>query len=117
MLGQLLVNFENNQVASCSESHKFDDFRVGDVVKVEIMIDGIRTQMFEGLCMGIKNRRNRSSFLIRRIDGSKVEKNFQRYSPLIKSIKVVKQGSTRRAKMYYVRHTIGKFKVKVKNIK
>ena len=91
---------------------KIPDFFPGDVIKVGVRItEGKkdRIQYFEGVCIARKNRDINSSFTVRKISfGEGVERTFALYSPIISSIKVVRSGEVRRAKLYYLRDRKGK---------
>ena len=93
-------------------SKKFPEFFPGDIVKVGVRItEGKREriQYFEGVCIAKKNRDINSSFTIRKISfGEGVERTFALYSPIIGSIKVIRSGKVRRAKLYYLRDRTGK---------
>ena len=88
------------------------DFNQGDTVLVEIVVkegDRERTQPFEGVVIGIKNRGLNSAFTVRKISsGVGVERTFQTHSPLIKSIKVKRKGKVRQSKLYYLRERSGR---------
>ena len=91
---------------------KIPEFFPGDTVKIGVKIaEGKRTriQYFEGVCIAKKNRDINSSFTVRKISfGEGVERTFALYSPAIGSIKVVRSGQVRRAKLYYLRDRKGK---------
>ena len=91
---------------------KHPDFFPGDIVKVGVRItEGKREriQYFEGVCIAKKNRDINSSFTVRKISfGEGVERTFALYSPIVDSIKVVRSGKVRRAKLYYLRDRTGK---------
>ena len=91
---------------------KIPDFFAGDVVKVGVRItEGKkdRIQFFEGVCIAKKNRDLNSSFTVRKISfGEGVERTFALYSPIVDTIKVVRSGKVRRAKLYYLRDRTGK---------
>ena len=91
---------------------KIPEFFPGDVVKVGVRItEGKkeRIQYFEGVCIAKKNRDLNSSFTVRKISfGEGVERTFALYSPNVDSIKVVRSGKVRRAKLYYLRDRKGK---------
>ena len=91
---------------------KIPDFFPGDVVKVGVRItEGKkeRVQYFEGVCIAKKNRDLNSSFTVRKISfGEGVERTFPLYGTLIDSIKVIRSGKVRRAKLYYLRDRTGK---------
>ena len=68
-----------------------------------------RIQYFEGVCIAKKNRDINSSFTVRKISfGEGVERTFALYSPIVDTIKVVRSGKVRRAKLYYLRDRTGK---------
>ena len=88
------------------------DFKVGDTVRVAVMIeegDKTRVQAFEGIVIARKGSGIKETFTVRHISfGEGVERVFQLYSPHIDSIKVVKKGKVKRARLYYLRKRIGK---------
>ena len=100
---------------------KFREFFPGDIVKVGVRItEGKREriQYFEGVCIAKKNRDINSSFTIRKISfGEGVERTFALYSPIIGSIKVIRSGKVRKAKLYYLRDRTGKSARIVEKIK
>ena len=91
---------------------KITDFSPGDTIKVGVkIVEGKREriQFFEGVCIAKKNRDLNSSFTVRKISfGEGVERTFALYSPNVDSIKVVRSGKVRRAKLYYLRDRKGK---------
>jgi len=91
---------------------KIPEFFPGDIVKVGVRItEGKRDriQYFEGVCIAKKNRDINSSFTVRKISfGEGVERTFALYSPIVDSIKVIRSGKVRRAKLYYLRDRTGK---------
>ena len=91
---------------------KIPQFYPGDVVKVGVRItEGKkeRIQYFEGVCIAKKSRDLNSSFTVRKISfGEGVERTFPLYGTLIDSIKVIRSGKVRRAKLYYLRDRTGK---------
>ena len=93
-------------------SKKITDFSPGDTIKVGVkIIEGKRerVQYFEGVCIAKKNRDINSSFTVRKISfGEGVERTFALYSPNLSSIKVVRSGKVRKAKLYYLRDRKGK---------
>jgi large subunit ribosomal protein L19 len=94
------------------EKKKIPNFFAGDTIKVGVrIVEGKREriQSFEGVCIAKKNRDINSSFTVRKISfGEGVERTFALYSPIIGSIKVVRSGQVRRAKLYYLRDRKGK---------
>ena len=91
---------------------KIPDFFPGDVVKVGVRItEGKkeRIQFFEGVCIAKKNRDLNSSFTVRKISfGEGVERTFPLFGTVIDSIKIIRSGKVRRAKLYYLRDRTGK---------
>ena len=91
---------------------KITDFSAGDTIKVGVkIVEGKREriQYFEGVCIAKKNRDLNSSFTVRKISfGEGVERTFALYSPNVDSIKVIRSGKVRRAKLYYLRDRKGK---------
>ena len=99
-------------VAKISAAKKLPNFYPGDIIKVGVKItEGKRDriQYFEGVCIAKKNRDINSSFTVRKISfGEGVERTFALYSPIVDSIKVIRSGQVRRAKLYYLRDRTGK---------
>ena len=91
---------------------KITDFSPGDTIKVGVkIVEGKREriQFFEGVCIAKKNRDINSSFTVRKISfGEGVERTFALYSPNVDSIKVIRSGQVKRAKLYYLRDRKGK---------
>ena len=91
---------------------KLPEFFPGDIIKVGVRItEGKRDriQYFEGVCIAKKNRDLNSSFTVRKISfGEGVERTFALYSSIVYSIKVIRSGKVRRAKLYYLRNRTGK---------
>ena len=104
------INIAN--VKKISAEKKLPDFFPGDIIKVGVKItEGKRDriQYFEGVCIAKKNRDLNSSFTVRKISfGEGVERTFALYSPIVGSIKVIRSGKVRRAKLYYLRDRTGK---------
>ena len=93
-------------------SKKITEFSSGDTIKVGVkIVEGKREriQYFEGVCIAKKNRDLNSSFTVRKISfGEGVERTFPLYGTLIDTIKVIRSGKVRRAKLYYLRDRTGK---------
>ena len=91
---------------------KIPEFFAGDTVKVGVrIVEGKREriQYFEGVCIAKKNRNINSSFTVRKISfGEGVERTFALYSPIVGSIKVIRSGKVKKAKLYYLRDRKGK---------
>jgi len=92
--------------------NKIPEFSAGDTIKVGVrIVEGKREriQYFEGVCIAKKNRNINSSFTVRKISfGEGVERTFALYSPIVGSIKVIRSGKVKRAKLYYLRDRKGK---------
>ncbi len=99
-------------IAKILTTKKTPDFSPGDTIKVGVrIVEGKkeRIQYFEGVCIARKNRDINSSFTVRKISfGEGVERTFALYSPVVDSIKVIRSGKVRRAKLYYLRDRTGK---------
>jgi len=104
------INLHN--VKKILSEKKIPEFYPGDVVKVGVRItEGKkeRIQYFEGVCIAKRSRDLNSSFTVRKISfGEGVERTFPLYGTLIDSIKVIRSGKVRRAKLYYLRDRTGK---------
>ena len=91
---------------------KIPEFFPGDIIKVGVRItEGKRDriQYFEGVCIAKKNRDINSSFTVRKISfGEGVERTFALFSSIVDSIKIIRSGKVRRAKLYYLRDRTGK---------
>ncbi|MHC5033653.1 MAG: 50S ribosomal protein L19 [Planctomycetota bacterium] len=87
-------------------------FSVGDTLDVGVKISEAgreRTQVFTGTCIARKGSGNRETFTVRRIvQGEGVERIFPLHSPSVQSIKVVRRGRVRRAKLNYLRDRVGR---------
>lgn len=109
-----LKKFENRQMEKLSEGKKIPAFSPGDTVKVNVRIkEGSRerVQAYEGVCIARHSNDGdvNASFTVRKISlGEGVERVFPLYSPRIDSIELVRRGSVRRAKLYYLRDRRGK---------
>ena len=110
-----MKNIEEINKASVKKiltTKKIPEFFAGDTVKVGVrIVEGKREriQYFEGVCIAKKNRDINSSFTVRKISfGEGVEITFALYSPIVGSIKVIRSGQVRRAKLYYLRDRKGK---------
>ena len=107
-----IEDINRHNVKKILSEKKIPDFFPGDVVKVGVRItEGKkeRIQYFEGVCIAKKNRDLNSSFTVRKISfGEGVERTFPLYGTVIDSIKVIRSGKVRRAKLYYLRDRTGK---------
>jgi len=107
-----IEDINKEAVSKILTTKKIPDFSPGDTIKVGVrIVEGKkeRIQFFEGVCIARKNRDINSSFTVRKISfGEGVERTFALYSPVVDSIKVIRSGKVRRAKLYYLRDRTGK---------
>lgn len=108
-----LQKFEARQIEKFQAEKTIPDFAPGDTVKVNVKIrEGTRerVQAYEGVCIARSGTNNSSaSFTVRKISlGEGVERVFPLHSPRIESIELIRRGSVRRAKLYYLRDLRGK---------
>ena len=99
-------------IKKITANKKITEFSPGDTIKVGVkIVEGKREriQYFEGVCIAKKNRDLNSSFTVRKISfGEGVERTFALYSPNVDTVKVIRSGKVRRAKLYYLRDRKGK---------
>jgi large subunit ribosomal protein L19 len=108
----LIQQLEQEQVAKLSAGKDIPDFGPGDTVIVNVKVvegERSRVQGYEGVCIARSGRGLNQNFTVRKISyGEGVERVFPLYSPMIDSIKLVRRGKVRRAKLYYLRGLRGK---------
>lgn len=108
----LIEQFEKEQAAAIAAKRAVPDFAPGDTVVVNVkVVEGERTrvQAYEGVVLARSGGGLNENFTVRKMSyGEGVERVFPIYSPLIDSIKVVRRGVVRRAKLYYLRKLTGK---------
>ena len=108
----LIQTLEKEQVAKLSANKNIPDFEPGDTVLVNVkVVEGERTrvQAYEGVCIARSGRGLNENFTVRKISyGEGVERVFPIHAPMIDSIKIVRRGKVRRAKLYYLRGLRGK---------
>ena len=108
----LLKELETEHVAKLSAGKEIPDFQPGDTLLVNVKVvegERSRVQAYEGVCIGRAGAGINENFTVRKISyGEGVERVFPLYSPMIDSIKVVRKGKVRRAKLYYLRGRRGK---------
>lgn len=107
-----LQKFEAKQLEALKAGKKLPSFSPGDTLKVNVkIIEGTneRVQAYEGVCIAREGSGLNESFTVRKISyGEGVERVFPLYSPRVDSIEIVRRGSVRRAKLYYLRDRRGK---------
>ncbi len=108
----IIEQLNKEQVAKLTEGKEYPAFQPGDTLQVNVKVkEGERTrvQAYEGVCIGRSGGGLDEFFTVRKISyGEGVERVFPLYSPMIDSIKVVRKGKVRRAKLYYLRDRRGK---------
>ncbi|MBP0579598.1 50S ribosomal protein L19 [Labrys portucalensis] len=108
----LIQTIEQEEIARLSAGKDIPEFQPGDTVIVNVKVkEGERTrvQAYEGVCIARDGGGLQESFTVRKISyGEGVERVFPLYSPMIDSIKLVRRGKVRRAKLYYLRDRRGK---------
>jgi len=108
----MLQKIEHDNMTKLAAGKRLDKFSHGDTVKVNVrIIEGTteRVQAFEGIVIGIRNAGQRSAFTVRKIShGEGVERVFPLYSPRLDSVELIRKGTVRRAKLYYLRGLTGK---------
>jgi large subunit ribosomal protein L19 len=108
----IIEALEREQLEKLSASKEIPEFGPGDTIVVSVKVvegDRTRLQAYEGVCIGRSGGGLNESFTVRKISyGEGVERVFPLYSPVVDSIKVVRRGKVRRAKLYYLRERRGK---------
>lgn len=108
----IIAQLEKEQAAIVAAQRPVPDFAPGDTVIVNVKVkegDRSRVQAYEGVCIARSGGGLNENFTVRKMSyGEGVERVFPVYSPMIDSIKVVRRGKVRRAKLYYLRGRTGK---------
>ena len=108
----IIAQLEAEQVAIVAAKRAVPDFDAGDTVIVNVKVvegDRSRVQAYEGVVIGRSGGGINENFTVRKLSyGEGVERIFPVYSPMIDSIKVVRHGRVRRAKLYYLKGRTGK---------
>ena len=108
----IIEQLDQEQVAKLSAGREIPDFEPGDTVIVNVKVkegERSRVQAYEGVCIARSGGGLNENFTVRKISyGEGVERVFPLYAPMIDSIKVVRRGKVRRAKLYYLRGLRGK---------
>ena len=106
----LIEKIEKDEAARVIGEKTHPDFDQGDTLKVHVRIkegERERIQVFEGVCLGRSGAGLQESFTVRKISfGEGVERVFPLYSPNVEQVEVVRRGTVRRAKLYYLRNPI-----------
>ena len=108
----VIQQLEQEQLKKLAAGKEIPDFGPGDTIIVNVKVvegERSRVQAYEGVCIGRSGGGLNESFTVRKISyGEGVERVFPLYSPMIDSIKLVRKGKVRRAKLYYLRGRRGK---------
>jgi large subunit ribosomal protein L19 len=108
----IIQELDKEQLEKLSAGKTIPEFGPGDTVIVNVKVvegERSRVQAYEGVCIGRHGGGIHESFTVRKISyGEGVERVFPIYSPMIDSIKLVRRGKVRRAKLYYLRGLRGK---------
>jgi|SRR5690606_29833519 large subunit ribosomal protein L19 len=108
----IIEQLDQEQMGNLTSSKQIPDFAPGDTLQVNVKVvegDRVRLQAYEGVCIARAGGGINENFTVRKISyGEGVERVFPLYSPLVDSIKVVRKGRVRRAKLYYLRGRRGK---------
>ena len=114
----IIQQLEAEQAAKIEAKRQLPEFSPGDTVRVNVRVtEGTRTrvQAYEGVCIARSGGGINESFTVRKISyGEGVERKFPVHSPRVAKVEVVKQGKVRRAKLYYLRHRMGKEATNIK---
>src|SRR5947207_5451930 len=112
LLVNLIQQLEKEQFDKLAATKTIPEFGPGDTVVVNVKVvegDRTRIQAYEGVCIGRSGHGLNESFTVRKISyGEGVERVFPLLAPMIDSIKLVRRGKVRRAKLYYLRGLRGK---------
>ena len=108
----LIQTLEAEELALLTAVRSVPEFQPGDTLVVNVKVkegDRTRVQAYEGVCISRSGGGVQESFTVRKISyGEGVERVFPVHSPNIDSIKVLRRGKVRRAKLYYLRDRRGK---------
>lgn len=108
----IIAQLEKEQAAVVAAQRAVPEFGPGDTVIVNVKVkegDRSRVQAYEGVCIARSGGGLNENFTVRKMSyGEGVERVFPVFSPMIDSIKVVRRGAVRRAKLYYLRGRTGK---------
>ena len=108
----IIRQLEAEQAAKIEEKRKLPEFQPGDTVQVNVKVkegERSRVQAYEGVVIARNGGGLNQSFTVRKISyGEGVERVFPLFSPNLDSIKVIRKGKVRRAKLYYLRDRRGK---------
>jgi large subunit ribosomal protein L19 len=108
----IIETLERDEIAKLTAARQIPDFQPGDTLQVNVKVvegERSRVQAYEGVCIARSGSGINENFTVRKISyGEGVERVFPAYSPMIESVKVIRRGKVRRAKLYYLRDRRGK---------
>jgi len=108
----IIDQIDKEEISRVAGSKEIPEFAPGDTVRVNVKVvegERSRVQAFEGVCIARGGKGLNQSFTVRKISyGEGVERVFPLYAPAVDSIKLVRRGAVRRAKLYYLRDLRGK---------
>ena len=108
----IIETLERDEIAKLTAARQIPDFQPGDTLQVNVKVvegERSRVQAYEGVCIARSGSGINENFTVRKISyGEGVERVFPVYSPMIESVKVIRRGKVRRAKLYYLRNLRGK---------
>ena len=108
----IIETLERDEIAKLTAARQIPDFQPGDTLQVNVKVvegERSRVQAYEGVCIARSGSGINENFTVRKISyGEGVERVFPIYSPMIESVKVIRRGKVRRAKLYYLRDRRGK---------
>ena len=108
----IIETLERDEIAKLTAVRQIPDFQPGDTLQVNVKVvegERSRVQAYEGVCIARSGSGINENFTVRKISyGEGVERVFPVYSPMIESVKVIRRGKVRRAKLYYLRDRRGK---------
>ncbi len=107
-----MQKLEKEYMAELLAKRAVPEFSPGDTLRVFVKVkegQRERTQAYEGVCIARKNAGVNSSFTVRKISfGEGVERVFPLFAPIVDKVEIVRKGSVRRAKLYYLRDRRGR---------
>lgn len=107
-----LQKLEAKQLEKYKADKSIPDFSAGDTIRVNVKVregNRERVQAFEGVCIARHDKGLNASFTVRKISyGEGLERVFPLFSPRLESVELIRRGSVRRAKLYYLRERRGK---------
>ena len=108
----IIETLERDEIAKLTAARQIPDSQPGDTLQVNVKVvegERSRVQAYEGVCIARSGSGINENFTVRKISyGEGVERVFPVYSPMIESVKVIRRGKVRRAKLYYLRNLRGK---------